>query len=199
MNRKIEVGSDAKALIFDCDGTLVDSMPLHMRAWEEAFRKYNYKYEKEFLFSVKGMKETEIIKLYNNIFHTSLDPEMLVKAKHDVFLKHIAQVKPIEPVLNIAISYHSKLPLAVVSGSVHQIVYGELKTVGILNLFESIITADDSFKPKPEPDTFLETAKRLKVHSKDCIVFEDGDSGLEAAVKAGMKTIDVREYIEQTF
>jgi HAD superfamily hydrolase (TIGR01509 family) len=198
MQRKIKVSSDAKALIFDCDGTLVDSMPLHMRAWEEAFRKYNYKYEEEFLFSLKGMKEIEIIKLYNKRFHTNLDLEMLVKAKHVIFLNHINQVKPIEPILNIALSYHKKLPLAIVSGSVHEIVYGELKTVGILHLFRSIITADDPINPKPEPETFLETSKRLKVNPEDCIVFEDGDSGLEAAVKAGMKTIDVRDYVDQT-
>ncbi len=195
MERKIEVSSDTKALIFDCDGTLVDSMPLHMMAWKESFRKYNYKYEEEFLFSVKGMKETEIIKLYNKRFHRNLDPEMLVKAKHDVFLSYIAYVKPIEPIVNLVLSYKNKLPLSVVSGSVHEIVYGELKTVGILHLFESIITADDPFKPKPEPDAFLETAKRLNVNPDDCVVFEDGDSGLEAAAKAKMKTIDVREYI----
>lgn len=197
MEQKIEVGGDAKALIFDCDGTLVDSMPLHMRAWKDAFSKYNYKYEEEFLFAVRGMKETEIIKLYNKRFHTNLDPEMLVKAKHDIFLNNINQVKPIESTLNIALSYHNKLPLAVVSGSVREIVYGELKTIGIFHLFESIITADDPLKPKPEPDTFLETSKRLKVNSKECVVFEDGDSGLEAATKAGMKTIDVREYVKQ--
>jgi len=197
MERKIEVSSDTKALIFDCDGTLVDSMPLHLMAWKEAFRKYNYKYEEEFLFSVKGMKETEIIKLYNTTFHTNLDPDMLVKTKHDVFLNHINQVKLIRPISDIALLYLNRLPLAVVSGSVHEIVHGELKTVGILHLFESIITADDPFKPKPEPDTFFETVKRLKVNPEDCIVFEDGDSGLEAAAKAGMKTIDVREYVEQ--
>jgi beta-phosphoglucomutase-like phosphatase (HAD superfamily) len=196
MKQNIEISNDVKALIFDCDGTLVDSMPLHMMAWKEAFGKYNYKYEEEFLFSVKGMKETEIIKLYNTTFHTDLDPEMLVSAKHDVFLNHIAKVKPIEPILNIALWYYNKLPLAVVSGSVQEIVYGELKTVGILHLFESIITADDPLKPKPEPDTFIETAKRLKVSPSDCIVFEDGDSGLEAAAKAGMKTINIREYVE---
>lgn len=197
MDQKIEISSDTKALIFDCDGTLVDSMPLHMMAWEKAFGMYNYKYEKEFLFSVKGMKETEIIKLYNTRFHTDLDSKTLVKAKHDVFLNHIDQVKPIKLISDIALSYHNKLPLAVVSGSVHEIVYGELKTVGILHLFESIITADDPFKPKPEPDTFLETSKRLKINPQDCVVFEDGDLGLEAAAKAGMKTIDVRKFTEQ--
>ena len=88
-----------------------------------------------------------------------------------------------------------ELPLAVVSGSVRDIVHKELEVVGVFNLFKTILTASDPYKPKPSPDIFLAAAKSLNVSPEYCLVFEDGDSGLEAATKAGMQIVDVRGYI----
>jgi len=193
---KISINDDIQSLIFDCDGTLVDSMPLHMKAWEEAFKYFNAKYDYDFLYSLKGMKELEIIELYNKKFDTDLNPEEIVSKKHEHYFKNIDTVKPIEPIVEIAKKYFGKLPLAVVSGSVHDTVQKELEVTGIFHLFKTILTANDPFKPKPVPDIFYEVAKRLKVNPEDCMVFEDGDPGLEAAAKAGMQTVDVREYIE---
>ncbi len=195
MMKEISFDGNIKGLIFDCDGTLVDSMPLHMKAWQEAFKQFNKRYDENFLFSLKGMKETEIIDLYNEEFHTSIEPEKIVKAKHEYFIRHISDVKPIKSVVEIAKSYYGKLPLAVVSGSVKEIVHSELKVVGIHDLFDTILTADDPFKPKPDPEIFFAAASRLNIQPKDCLVFEDGDPGLDAAAKAGMQTIDVRNYI----
>lgn len=191
----IKINDNIKALIFDCDGTLVDSMPLHMKAWEEAFNQFNAEYDYDFLYAQKGMKETEIIKLYNKTFNINLPPEEIVKAKHEYFEEHIETVKPIPPVVDIAVSNFSKLPLAVVSGSIKSIVHKELKVIGIFDLFNFILTADDPFKPKPSPDIFYAAAVKLKIEPGHCLVFEDGDSGLEAAQKAGMETVDVRKYI----
>ncbi len=192
---KIYISPDTRGLIFDCDGTLVDSMPLHMNAWEAAFKKYNSYYNEDFLYSLKGMKELEIIDLYNKKFKTNLDPHLMVNTKHDFFMEHINDVKPIELIVDIAKSFYGKLPLAVVSGSVGKIVKSELKVLGILNLFEVILTADDPYKPKPDPDVFYAAASKINLAPEYCVVFEDGDAGLKAAEKAGMKIIDIRKYI----
>jgi len=189
------LNNEIEALIFDCDGTLVDSMPLHMKAWESAFNKINETYKEDFLFSLKGMKETDIIKLYNKTFNTDIDPDEIVKIKHGFFLSNIHLVEPIKPVVDIAQKYHTKLPLAVVSGSVKDIVHKELEVAGIFNLFNIILTANDPFKPKPAPDIFLAAAGKLGVLPEKCVVFEDGDPGLEAAINAGMKTVDIRKYV----
>lgn len=195
MKDKIIFNGNVKALIFDCDGTLVDSMPLHMKAWEHAFDQFEETYDKDFLFALKGMKETEIIDAYNKKFRTSIDPIKIVNTKHDYFIQHINEVQPIKPIVDIAESYYGNLPLAVVSGSIKDIVHSELKVVNILDLFDIILTADDPYKPKPDPDIFIAAAKGLRIEAEDCLVFEDGDPGLEAASKAGMKSIDIRNYI----
>ena len=192
---KIDINDDVQALIFDCDGTLVDSMPLHMKSWEKAFKFFNVRFDYDYLFSLKGIKELEIIKSYNKKFGTNLNPEETVNKKHNIYFKNINSVKPIEPIVKIATEYFGKFPLAVVSGSVRDIVRKELEVIGIFHLFNTILTANDPFKPKPAPDIFYEAAKRLNVSPENCLVFEDGDPGLEAAVKAGMKMIDVRESL----
>jgi beta-phosphoglucomutase-like phosphatase (HAD superfamily) len=191
----IILNNNIDAIIFDCDGTLVDSMPLHMKAWEAAFNELNKEYKEDFLFSLKGMKETDIIKLYNTTFKADIDPDTIVNIKHKYFLDNIHLVEPIVPVVEIARKYFNKLPLAVVSGSVKDIVHKELQVTGIINLFNIILTASDPFKPKPSPDIFLAASEFMKAKAQNCIVFEDGDPGLEAAINAGMKTVDVRNYI----
>jgi len=192
---KIIIKEDVKALIFDCDGTLVDSMPLHMSTWKESFKFFNEKFDYSYLYSLKGMREIEIIGLYNKKFRTNINAEEMISKKHDFFLKNINNIKPIEAVVDIAKEYFSKLPLAVVSGSVREIVQKELEVVGILNLFQLILTGSDLFKPKPEPEIFIEAARGLNVLPQQCLVFEDADTGIEAAEKAGMKSIDVRNFI----
>jgi len=195
MSDKLYIPSQIKALIFDCDGTLVDSMPMHMEAWEQAFARVGAEYDRELLFSFKGMKETDVISSYNLHYQTGLDPQKMVKIKHEFLSRKIHDVKPIEITVRLAQKLYKKLPMAVVSGSPKKIVHPELSAVGIINLFETILTADDPFKPKPAPDIFLEAAKRLGVEPQYCQVFEDGDPGLESARNAGMLATDIRLYI----
>lgn len=198
MNRiMIDIGN-AKGLIFDCDGTLVDSMPMHMKAWKYAFDKVGADYHYDYLYSKKGMKELEIIKHYNENFNTNLDPDEIVKIKHDYFIKHIKSLKSIQPVEDVVHTYYGKLPMGVVSGSVKEIVHKELEVIGLKNKFEYILTADDPIKPKPAPDKFLKAARMMDIAPKDCLVFEDGDSGIAAAKAAGMMVFDVRKPDEQT-
>jgi HAD superfamily hydrolase (TIGR01509 family) len=194
-NINIVVPENIKGLIFDCDGTLVDSMPLHMEAWDYAMQEFGTKYDEEFFLSKRGMKETEIIEQYNALFKTNIKPLDVVNVKHRFFSEHIHGVKAIPSVVKLVERFQHVLPMAVVSGSVRNVVVNELKIIGIGHLFKIILTADDSFKQKPAPDMFLEAARVMNVAPSQCQVFEDGDLGLLAAVNAGMLATDVRPFL----
>jgi HAD superfamily hydrolase (TIGR01509 family) len=192
---KIKVPGYIKGLIFDCDGTLVDSMPLHMKAWKHTLTQVRAVWDYNFFFSKKGMWGEDIIKLYNQQFDNKLHPLKTVRAKEEYFRNHRKFFSPIQPVVDIVLHYKEKLPMAVASGSSRENVDIELVALGIRTLFKAIVTADDDVKPKPAPDIFLEAAKRIGTPPKYCQVFEDGDLGLEAAKKAGMMSTDVRPFL----
>ncbi|MFZ6032509.1 MAG: HAD family hydrolase [Melioribacter sp.] len=186
----------ARALLFDCDGTLVDTMPLHLKAWEYAINFYGYKFDYDFFFSKKGMPSKEIIRLYNKQFGTNADPEKIVAAKNEFFKQHADSIKPIDPVASVVYEYHNKLPMAVVSGGSKDNVMQSLIVTGLDKYFDLIVTADDNIKHKPVPDIFLYAAEKLSVEPEYCVVYEDGDFGVEAAKAAGMMIVDVRDFIE---
>ena len=190
--RTIEVPPFIKGLVFDCDGTLVDSMPLHMKAWEHVITSRGGLWDFDFFFSKKGMPEEKIVDLYNMHFSRAFDPVETVKDKHGFFRAHASEFKPIAHVLDVVLRYRGLLPMAVASGGVRENVDLELEALQIKDLFQAIVTADDDVRPKPSPDIFLEAARRIGVAAELCQVFEDGDLGLEAARIAGMLPTDVR-------
>jgi HAD superfamily hydrolase (TIGR01509 family) len=189
---KISVPENIKGLIFDCDGTLVDSMPLHAKAWEHAITSAGAVWDFDFIFSKRGMMDRDIVRLYNERFSTSLDYDSVAESKHAYFRKYNTHVKPVPHVIDIAKRYHKVLPMAVASGSRKEDVHYQLDQLNIKGLFDTILTADDKIKPKPAPDIFLEAAKRINVPPEFCQVFEDGDLGLKAALTAGMHATDIR-------
>jgi HAD superfamily hydrolase (TIGR01509 family) len=193
--KSIEVPSYIKGLIFDCDGTLVDSMPLHMKAWEHALTQAGAVWDYDFIFSKKGMLGEDIVELYSQQFDIKLNPLKIVRAKQEYFQHHRKVFLPILPVVDIVRRYKEKLPMAVASGSSRENVDSQLEALGIRTLFKAIITSNDGVKPKPSPDIFLEAAKRIDIPPEYCQVFEDGDLGLEAAKKAGMVATDVRPFL----
>jgi len=188
----IVVPNYIKGLIFDLDGTLVDSMPLHMRAWEHVIIFQGGEWDYDFFFSRKGKPEEHIVVEYNMQFGRSFDPVNTVRTKHEFFYSRLEELKPIHHVVEIARKYRGVLPMAVASGGTRKTVDLELQTLNLGEFFPVIITADDDVKPKPAPDIFLEAARRLQVAPECCQVFEDGDLGLEAARIAGMLATDIR-------
>lgn len=190
---RIIVPNHIQGLIFDCDGTLVDSMPLHMRAWEYVITSQGGEWDYGFFFSRKGMPEESIVAEYNRLFKRTMDPAGTVRAKHEYFWSRLGELRPVPHVVEIARRYHGLLPMAVASGGTRKTVNLELATLHLRQFFDVIITADDDVRPKPDPDIFLEAAKRLRVEPEYCQVFEDGDLGLEAARIAGMLATDVRQ------
>ena len=129
-----------------------------------------------------------------SILAQTLDPQETVRSKHEFFRSYAVGLKPIPEVIDVVESFRGKLPMAVASGGVREIVNLELEAMGIKELFKAILTADDHIKPKPAPDIFLEAARRLGVEPAYCQVFEDGDLGLEAARSAGMLATDIRLF-----
>jgi HAD superfamily hydrolase (TIGR01509 family) len=188
----IEVPDYIRGLIFDCDGTLVDSMPLHMRAWEHTITSMQGQWQPEFFIPKKGMAERNIIALYNEHYGTAFDPVETLKAKHAFFRAQAAGLRPIRHVVDVVMKHRGFLPMAVASGGTRANVEFELRALGIESCFKAIVTADDDIKPKPSPDIFLEAARQIGVPPKYCQVFEDGDLGLEAARRAGMLATDIR-------
>lgn len=184
-----------RGLIFDCDGTLVDSLPLHYAAWEETFAELGLACPLDFLLRHNGKPTDRIVTLYNAEFGSTIDVERFTKDKEQRTYVRLEQTPPIEPVAALARRYHGHLPMAVVSGSNRPNVERALRAAGLHKLFSVMLTADDGLPPKPAPDLFLEAARRIGVEPGACQVFEDADSGLEAARCAGMLATDVRPFI----
>lgn len=192
----IPVEAGIGALLFDCDGTLIDSMPVHMHAWEEAVVQAGAVFDYDFFFARRGMPEEAIASQYNAVLAAPLDPAAVVRAKHALFRKRIAEIRPFPIVVDVMNRYRGRLPMAVVSGGTRENILLELDTAGIRGYFGTIVAADDGLKAKPSPDMFVEAARRLGVHPSVCQVFEDGDLGLQAARVAGMVAVDVRPYVD---
>lgn len=192
----INVLENIKALIFDCDGTLVDSIPLHFEAWEETFLGHKRSYPYEFINEHEGMPVIEIIRQYNKVYDDDLDPKQFAVEKEARVKEKLLHVKPIIPVAEVVTSYKRTLPMAICSGSPRESVKICIRVIGFENIFKFIITADDDLRPKPSPDMFLEAARRLDVEPGECQVFEDSDLGIEAAINAGMVATDIRQYCD---
>ncbi len=185
-----------KALIFDCDGTLVDTMGLHWDAWHEAFARNGHSVSQAFLDRYKGLLSEMIVEQVNRQYGCDIDPVTFSREKEAIALEMLDRTIPIEPVVAIARAHRNRLPMAVASNGIRPNVLKSLEAVGILDWFDTVLSVTDPVRPKPYPDMFLEAARRMGVAPGDCQVFEDGDAGLEAACAAGMYATDVRPFLE---
>lgn len=188
----LTVLAGVRGLIFDCDGTLADTLPLHYAAWEEAFSALGLRIPLEFLYRHNGKPTDLIVALYNAEFAQNIDIIPFTADKERRTYARLDQARALEPVAELARRYHDRLPMAVVSGSNRANVERTLDAIGLRPLFTVVLTADDDLPPKPAPDLFLEAARRLGVAPQDCQVFEDADAGLDAARCAKMLATDVR-------
>ncbi|HEY3788398.1 MAG TPA: HAD-IA family hydrolase [Urbifossiella sp.] len=182
-----------RGLIFDCDGTLADTMPAHFIAWTAMLSRHGIPFTEKRFYELGGVPTAQIIRILSNESGIAVtDVEAMVLEKENAFLKHVHQVKPLEKVVAEANAFRGRLPMAVASGGYRDTITRILDAVGIRDWFQAIVTAEDTDKHKPEPDVFLEAARRLHVPPQYCVVFEDTDIGLLAAKRAGMASIDVR-------
>ncbi len=183
-------------LIFDCDGTLADTMPAHYKAWLALLDRFGIPFPEPRFYAMGGMPTASIIRvLAAEVGVPVIDVNAMVLEKEHTFLAFLDAVAPIEPVLNIAAAFRGKLPIAVASGGYRDTITRTLDRLNVRDWFDAIVTAEDTPRHKPEPDVFLEAAKRLGVEAVKCVVFEDTDIGLEAARRAGMVGVDVRPWV----
>ncbi len=194
----IKIPNNIKGLIFDCDGTLVDSMPSHWAAWHDTFKSFGLKCPHDFLTTMAGAPIREILNEYIKKTGAEINIEEFIKEKHKRSLENLREVRAIPEVVEVAQYYHEKLPMSVASGGSKVNVDLSIKAIGLTDYFTTVITADDPFPGKPSPHIFLEAAKRMNVKPEDCLVFEDGFYGIIAAKEAGMQYIDVRRLILDT-
>ena len=183
--------------IFDCDGTIADTMPLHIVAWTKAMKHFGGIFPEELFYSLGGTPATVIVGMLNEKYGLSMDPVLTVRCKEDYYLQMIPEVKPIEPVLAIARKMHGLVPLAIASGGHREIVIATLRALRIESIFTAIVCAEDYVNGKPSPDPFLKAAMLMGVAADACVVFEDTAIGIEAAKAAGMDWVLVPSLEER--
>ena len=188
----LDIPPERVALLFDCDGTLADTMGLHFDAWHQTLRNHGVDCPRAFIDEHAGVPTDLIVQEVNVRWRVALDPQRVAEEKEAAFRTQIHRVQPVEAVLATARAHYGKLPMAVVSGGVSELVAATLAAIGATEMFPVVVTADDPVPPKPAPDVFLEAARRLNVDPDGCHVFEDGDPGIVAARAAGMTVTDVR-------
>lgn len=181
-----------QALIFDCDGTLTDSMPVHYQAWRATLDRYGVPFGLEQFYALAGMPSNRIIAQLGDEHGKPLDAETIAQEKEEAFLELLPSVLPVEKVVALARAQQGERPMAVASGGFRWVIDRQLSHLGIGDCFQAIVTAEDTKLHKPHPDVFLEAARQMGVEPAACLVFEDADLGVEAAQRAGMGCVDVR-------
>lgn len=179
--------------IFDCDGTLVDSMPLHFRAWRTAFRRHGASFEFDWALFVSraGMPLEQTVEALNVQFATVLDPKRVVEVQLSTYRELIAEVRAIDPVVAFAREVAARAKVAVASGGQRAEVEQSLRNIGVLDVFDVIVAGNEVARGKPDPEILLRCAARMNVAPEDCLVIEDGELGIEAARRAGMDWVRV--------
>jgi beta-phosphoglucomutase family hydrolase len=180
-----------KAYLFDCDGTIADSMPLHYVAWRAALAEQGCEFTEDLFYAWGGMPVVEIISTLNQKHGLKMPVADVAKRKEELYFKLLPQLSAVPEVLEHIEVSHGLMPFAVVSGSARDSVTASLQTLNLLDRFDTMVCAGDYQKSKPHPEAFLMAASRLGVAPKSCLVFEDTDMGIQAATAAGMAWVKV--------
>jgi beta-phosphoglucomutase-like phosphatase (HAD superfamily) len=181
-----------RGIVFDCDGTLADTMPLHWQAWQKISARYGLHFPMDRFYSLGGVPSRDILKMLGEEQGIKLDHLAASREKEAEYLTLMSQVGPIHAVVDVARENYGKIPLAVASGGVKPIIEGVLQHLGIRQLFAAVVTSEDVVNQKPAPDIFLEAARRIGVAPEFCRAYEDTDLGMQAIRAAGMEAVDVR-------
>jgi beta-phosphoglucomutase-like phosphatase (HAD superfamily) len=180
-----------QAYLFDCDGTIADSMPLHYVAWTQALSEWKCEFPEPLFYSWGGTPTPEIIAKLNQRYGLQMPVEQVARRKDVLYLENISRLTAVPEVLEHIELSHGKLPFAVVSGDSREVVTASLTALKLLDRFETLVCAGDYRRGKPDPEPFLIAASRLGVTPGDCLVFEDTDLGIQAATAAGMASVKV--------
>ncbi|MER7889079.1 HAD family phosphatase [Micromonospora sp. NPDC094482] len=182
---------DFQAYLFDCDGTIADSMPLHYLAWKQALDEWKCVFPEELFYAWGGRPVADIIVTLNEQQGLAMPIEAVTRRREDHYLRLLPQLTAVPDVLRHIHDAHQRLPIAVVSGSTRESVTASLDTLDLLEKFDVLVCAEDYAKAKPDPEAFLLAARLLDVEPSACLVFEDTDLGIQAATAAGMAAVRV--------
>lgn len=182
---------DFKAYLFDCDGTVADSMPLHYLAWSEALREWNCKFSEERFYELGGVPIVEIIERLGREQGVEMPIAKVAKTKEELYFEHLPKLQCVPEVLEHIEQQQGRIPFAIVSGSTRDSVEASLRVIGLLDRFDVLVCAGDYARSKPDPEPFLIAAQRLGVRPQACLVFEDTQMGIDSATSAGMASVRV--------
>jgi beta-phosphoglucomutase family hydrolase len=195
---KLEIPAGTfRAYLFDCDGTIADSMPLHYIAWKKALGEWGCEFDEELFYAWGGKPVVEIIATLNQMRGLQMPVEAVAVRKEALYYDLLPELQPVAEVLEHIEAQHGRIPFAVVSGSSRESVVKSLTTLGLLAKFDTVVGAEDYARSKPAPDAFLVAAERLGVAPADCLVFEDTEMGMKAAAAAGMTAVRVPSPLER--
>lgn len=190
-----------QAYLFDCDGTIADSMPLHYVAWKKALDECGCEFPEDVFYAWGGMPAAEIVATLSAQQGLALDAEAVAHRKELLYYELLPQLQAVPEVLEQITHNHAqgaaRIPMAVVSGSTRDSVTRSLEILGILDRFETLVCAGDYTRSKPDPEPFLIAATRLRVKASDCLVFEDTEMGIQAATAAGMASVKILQPWER--
>ena len=196
--KELILNTKAKALIFDLDGTLADTMPVHFLAYKNILAEYGIHFTPELFAKLAGIPAVGTIEKLNEWFGTKMNAEEVGHFKEREYEKIMHKMKPIIPVVNLAKKYHGVLPMAVGTGGYRRLAWKTMDILGLDKYFDILVSTEDVARPKPFPDTFLKCAELMGVDPYYCEVFEDAQLGIEAAKTAGMMATLVTDYYEVT-
>lgn len=179
-------------LIFDMDGTLLNTEPLHQQAWQQTLERHGRLFDKKLIVGLSGSPVLNIAKVITEYHSISCSPDQLAAEKTANFKALLAGGVSILPLVDVVKEYYQKRPMAVGTGSERAIAEMLLESSGIRDYFNVVVCADDVSQHKPEPETFLRCAQLPGVKPDKCVVFEDADFGIYAAQAAGMDVVDIR-------
>ena len=182
------------ALLFDCDGTLADTMPAHYRAWRHVTEAHGLAFDEDRFYAMGGRPTRDIVATLAREAGIEIDLDHAVQMKETSFLAQLAHVEAIDPVIDVVLRSKGRIPLAVVTGGFRNVCQQILEHVGLADCFDTIVASEDTAKHKPDPEPFLEAARRLGARPERCVVWEDSDLGIAAARAGGMEWIDVRSF-----
>lgn len=196
--KTLAVDKRAKGLIFDLDGTIADTMPVHFAVYRDILKEYGVEFTPALFDTLAGVPAVGTFERLNQMFGLNLDAYEMGHFKEREYEKMMQLIVPIDPVVNIIHQYHGKLPMAVGTGGYTRLAWKTLNILGLDSFFSILVSSEDVTRHKPHPETFLRCAELMGVEPAFCQVFEDGRLGIQAAETAGMMAVNVTDYYNVT-
>ena len=180
-----------EAFIFDVDGTIADTMPLHFEAWTNALGEWSLFFPEEIFYSLGGTKTDRVAEIVRERANANFVVHDIVHHKENYFMERLGKAAPIRPVMEVIEKWRGKIPMAVASGGFRRVIDEILRGLNLQDSFDAVITAEDVIHGKPDPEPFLKAAALLGVNPTTCLVFEDSPTGIAAAQAAGMAWVEI--------